>query len=158
MKHLVPFALLALCACSKDRPKLTPDKMPPSLASLALKKTTEAEILAAYPHATVTDMQMNDYKSHEIKVESPRMTLLTTPRTKDGVLFRISLHEDNICEWVKKTVASDKGSTNCPGNRKTGDSSGKGYYCMDTPGGDVIAIECYDKDPPGIDELDLFVP
>ncbi len=149
--------VVALAACSKDRPKLTQERMPPAIAWLTLKKTTEAEILAKYPNAVVGDMTMNDKPSHEIKIETPNVTLLTTPRSKDGVLFRITLFEDNICDWVKTTIVPLEGSTNCPGNRKTGGSSGRGYYCMETEGGEVIALDCYDKES-STDELDLFVP
>lgn len=150
--------ILAVSACSKDRPKLTQDRMPPSIAWLSLKKTTEAEILAKHPNAVVGDTKMNGTPSHAIKIETPKLELMTTPPTKDGVVFRITLFEDDICDWVKTTVVPHEGSTNCPGNRKTGGSSGRGYYCMETEGGEVIALDCYDKQPPSIDELDLFVP
>jgi hypothetical protein len=147
--------VVGLVGCSKDRPKLTQDKMPATLKAATLGKTTEAEILASYPNAEIRKMNFNGVDSHEIRVESPSITFTTKPPTKDGVVYRISLGEANICDWVKTQVDPLEGSTNCPGNRKTGISSGGSYHCMDMPDGTLVGVECRAGQIP-VSALDLW--
>jgi hypothetical protein len=148
--------VVGLAACSKDRPKLTQERMPPTLRSIILGKTTEAEILATYPSATVTDMVFNDAKSHEIKVESPHLTFITKPPTKDGIVYRLYLEEANVCDWVKTQIHPLEGSTNCPGNRKTGMNSSESYHCMDLPDGTLATVECRPREAPRNAEIEFW--
>jgi hypothetical protein len=134
--------VVGLVSCTKDRPKLTQDKMPATLRAVTLGKTTEAELLAAYPKAEIRKLNFNGADSHEIVIESPRMRFTTKPPTKDGIVYRIYLEEANICDWVKTQIDPLEGSTNCPGNRKTGMSSAESYHCMDLPDGTRVTIEC----------------
>lgn len=150
-------ALLVIGACSKDRPKLTQERMPATIRSITLGKTTEAEILAAYPSAKVSDMTFNDAKSHEIKVESPHLTFITKPPTKDGVVYRLYLEEPNACDWVKTQLDPLEGSTNCPGNRKTGIAKhGSSYHCMDLPDGTLVTVDCNPRASPNPSEIEFW--
>jgi hypothetical protein len=148
---------IGLVACSKDRPKLTQERMPQAIRAITLGKTTEAEILAAYPSAKVGDMTFNDAKSHEIKVESPALTFITKPPTKDGVVYRLYLEEPNACDWVKTQIDPLEGSTSCPGNRKTGISKhGGSHHCMDMPDGTLVTIDCNPRESPRPAEIELW--
>ncbi len=130
--------------------------MPPTLRSIELRKTTEAEILAAYPSATVSDMTFNDAKSHEIKVASPHITFITKPPTKDGVVYRLYLEEANACDWVKTQIDPLEGSRNCPGNRKTGMSGGSSHHCMDLPDGTLVSVDCSTREAPRPAEIEIW--
>ena len=133
--------ILASTACSKSRPTLTAERMPPPLAGLALSRTTEAELLAKHPDLTVEPSNYNDRACDEVHM--PGLRFYVSPPGKDGKLIYARAKAPGMCEWVTKTIAPLSGSQTCPGNRKTGNSGGQLFYCMeldDKP----IAIECVD--------------
>jgi hypothetical protein len=175
----IAISILVVAACGKSgggggggvaAPRIDAKHMPPGAEGLVVGASTEAQVAAKLPGATVDKdkslggsgiVQFNDHP-----VETMHTDTMTATLWSDGDalrLMRLILRGAGRCDWVKQTIATLPDAAACRNtNRKPGDSGGEMLYCLATEdGARSLWVECArDQQMVGggkTDELTLWI-